>query len=234
MQLDQGITKFKCATIAEAEMVAACGAPDVLLAYQPVGPNVNRLIQLVRTFPGSSSRRSRRRGDVGALSAAAVECGRDGESVSRSGLRDAPDRRGARAGRRGALPADLTSPGLHAAGLHATTGIFTTPIWRPYTSLRHIVLAVLTLRDELVAGGLPCRRWSPAALRRFPSRAACLTSSAVPARGLLGSGYSTTLPDLDFLPAVLLLTRVVSKPGPNLICLDLGHKAVASEDHLRA
>ena len=51
MQMDQGITKFKCATIAEAEMVAACRAPDVLLAYQPVGPNVARLIQLARTFP---------------------------------------------------------------------------------------------------------------------------------------------------------------------------------------
>src|SRR3982751_4513709 len=42
MQMDQGITKFKCATIAEAEMVAGCGAPDVLLAYQPVGPNIAR------------------------------------------------------------------------------------------------------------------------------------------------------------------------------------------------
>src|SRR5258707_5463300 len=36
-QLDQGITRFKCATIAEAEMLAVAGAPDVLLAYQPVG-----------------------------------------------------------------------------------------------------------------------------------------------------------------------------------------------------
>ena len=52
MQMDQGITKFKCATIAEAEMVAACLAPDVLLAYQPVGPNVERFIQLVQTVSG--------------------------------------------------------------------------------------------------------------------------------------------------------------------------------------
>jgi D-serine deaminase-like pyridoxal phosphate-dependent protein len=29
--------KFKCATIAEAEMLGMCKAPDVLLAYQPVG-----------------------------------------------------------------------------------------------------------------------------------------------------------------------------------------------------
>jgi len=34
---------------------------------------------------------------------------------------------------------------------------------------------------------------------------------------------------LDFLPAVLLLTRVISKPATNRVCLDLGHKAVASE-----
>jgi len=47
----QGITKFKCATIAEAEMAAGCGAPDMLLAYQPVGPSVHRLIQLVEDFP---------------------------------------------------------------------------------------------------------------------------------------------------------------------------------------
>ena len=35
MQMAHGITKFKCATIAEAEMGAGCGAPDMLLGYQP-------------------------------------------------------------------------------------------------------------------------------------------------------------------------------------------------------
>jgi D-threonine aldolase len=50
-QLAQGITRFKTATVAESEMVAGCGAPDVLLAYQPVGPNIQRLAQLTRRFP---------------------------------------------------------------------------------------------------------------------------------------------------------------------------------------
>lgn len=35
LMMDAGIAKFKCATIAEAEMLAMCYAPDVLLAYQP-------------------------------------------------------------------------------------------------------------------------------------------------------------------------------------------------------
>jgi D-serine deaminase-like pyridoxal phosphate-dependent protein len=40
LQLAHGITRFKCATLAEAEMAALAGAVDVLLAYQPVGPNI--------------------------------------------------------------------------------------------------------------------------------------------------------------------------------------------------
>src|ERR1041385_8180340 len=52
MQVEQGITRFKCATIAEAEMTAAAGARDVLLGYQPVGPNVDRFLELAARFPG--------------------------------------------------------------------------------------------------------------------------------------------------------------------------------------
>src|SRR6476646_6524454 len=53
MMLNEGITKFKCATIAEAEMLAMINAPDVLLAYQPVGPKVNRLVQLIKVYPST-------------------------------------------------------------------------------------------------------------------------------------------------------------------------------------
>src|SRR5262249_25535743 len=51
MQLALGISKFKCATIAEAEMAASAGVPDLLLAYQPVGPGARRAVELVRRFP---------------------------------------------------------------------------------------------------------------------------------------------------------------------------------------
>src|SRR5438552_17605968 len=53
MMLDAGITKFKCATISEAEMLAMINAPDVLLAYQPVGPKINRLLQLFKQYPST-------------------------------------------------------------------------------------------------------------------------------------------------------------------------------------
>src|SRR5438045_6894086 len=51
LQMRQGITRFKCATIAEAEMLGMAGASDVLLGYQPVGPNIGRLAELLRIFP---------------------------------------------------------------------------------------------------------------------------------------------------------------------------------------
>ena len=50
-QITLGIHKFKCATIAEAEMVAAAGGTEVLLAAQPVGPHIARFIQLIKKFP---------------------------------------------------------------------------------------------------------------------------------------------------------------------------------------
>jgi D-serine deaminase-like pyridoxal phosphate-dependent protein len=43
LQVAKGITRFKCATIAEAEMTATSGGSDILLAHQPVGPNLVRL-----------------------------------------------------------------------------------------------------------------------------------------------------------------------------------------------
>ena len=46
---------------------------------------------------------------------------------------------------------------------------------------------------------------------------------------LYDHGYATRFPDLTFTPAALLLTRVVSRPRPGRICLDLGHKAVAAD-----
>ena len=51
MQLAAGISKFKCATIAEAEMGANCGAKEILLAYPSVGPRVKQLRQLAERFP---------------------------------------------------------------------------------------------------------------------------------------------------------------------------------------
>jgi len=51
MEREAGITKHKCATLREAQMLAEAGVTDILIAYQMVGPNVDHLVGLVRAFP---------------------------------------------------------------------------------------------------------------------------------------------------------------------------------------
>src|ERR1022692_1191683 len=53
MMMSAGISKFKCATIAEAEMMGICHAKDVLLAYQPTGPKLQRFISVIKKYPAT-------------------------------------------------------------------------------------------------------------------------------------------------------------------------------------
>ena len=42
-------------------------------------------------------------------------------------------------------------------------------------------------------------------------------------------GYSNLWPESPFKIAAVIVSRIISKPNKNLLCLDLGHKSVASE-----
>ena len=90
--------------------------------------------------------------------------------------------------------------------------------------------AVASLRRDLEADGLPVPRVVAGGSPTFPIHARRAGVELSPGTTVLwDAGYGTSLPDLPFLPAALLLTRVVSKPGGTRVCLDLGHKAVAAE-----
>jgi D-serine deaminase-like pyridoxal phosphate-dependent protein len=54
MQLARGITRHKCATFAEAEMLARAGARDIFLGYNLVGPNMTRARAFLRRYPDVS------------------------------------------------------------------------------------------------------------------------------------------------------------------------------------
>ena len=51
LEVGMGIVKHKCATFAEAEMLALGGARDVFLAYNLVGPNLARAVRYRKRFP---------------------------------------------------------------------------------------------------------------------------------------------------------------------------------------
>ncbi len=232
LQLKAGITKFKAATLAEVEMCAAGDAPDVLLAYPPVGPNARRLVELVRRFP--QTRFLTVLDDpvtVTELGAAAQAGGVEigvlldlNVGMNRTGIRPG-DEAFALYGRVAA------TPGLRVAGLHAYDGHLHQRELDQRTQAAEAAFAsVWAFRNRLQEAGL---------------EVPLLVASGTPTLPVLARepgvelgagttvfwdfGYADTYPDLDFQLAAVLLTRVISRPAPNHLTLDLGHKAVASE-----
>jgi len=233
LQLRLGITKFKCATIAEAEMVATCGAPEVLLAYQLVGPKLPRFIQLAKKCSKTKfSALVDNEVTLREVSRAATEaklkipllididCG-----MARSGIPA-----GAKARELYQLLASL--PGLEAGGLHVYDGHLQDSDLSVRTQKCEAAFApAAALRDELLKAGLPVPRIIAGGTPTFPIHARRAGVECSPGTCVLwDEGYGSTCKDLDFLHAALVLTRVVSKPGQNRLCLDLGHKAIAAEN----
>ena len=233
MQLAAGLTKFKCATIAEAEMVAQCGGPDVLLAYQPVGPNVKRLLELARKFP---------RTKVSAVADDAQAMRTLSDAFHAAGLRlellldldCGMHRTGVEPGPNAVELYRLISqlPGLIPGGLHAYDGHNQTPDeGERAVQCQAYMAPVRALRQELEQAGLPVPRIVASGTPTFPIHAQSPDVECSPGTCVLwDAGYGKKFKDLDFLYAALLLTRVVSKPDDNRLCLDLGHKAVAAEN----
>ena len=90
---------------------------------------------------------------------------------------------------------------------------------------------VQTMREAIAAAGLDVPTVVVGGTPTFPLHIRRTGVECSPGTSVFWDfSYSTILPDLDFAPAVVLLTRVVSRPAQNRLCLDLGHKAVASEN----
>jgi D-serine deaminase-like pyridoxal phosphate-dependent protein len=122
--------------------------------------------------------------------------------------------------------------GLRAAGLHAYDGHLHQQ--DPAERLRECEAAfvpVLALRRELEGMGLAVPVLVASGSPTFAMHARHHDRELSPGTTVLWDfGYADKHPDLPFFPAAVLLTRVVSKPGPNRLTLDLGHKAVAAEN----
>ncbi len=231
--LEEGITRCKCATIAEAEMAAGAGVRDLLIAYPIVGPNVARLLELTKRFP--ATRFSCIADDASAvehLSKAFSDSARKLEVMldidcgqHRTGVE--PGAEATRLYRLIAASTGLAPGGLHVYDGHihepdlAKRNALCTAAFSPVESFRKDVLALGLPVPRVVAGGTPT----------FPIHARNQAFECSPGTCVLWDfGYEDKFADLEFLVAAVLLTRVVSKPSVDRLCLDLGHKAVAAEN----
>jgi len=234
LMMDAGISKFKCATIAEAEMLGLCGPVDVLLAYQPVGPNLDRFIKLQQQYP-----------------LARFSCLVDHEDTAqllaklskRSGLKsDVFIDVNVGMNRTGILPKNVLDlyakvgemDGLTLKGLHAYDGQIHDHAFAIRSEKAAVIIDILNyLRAEIqtrfnqdaviVAGGTPT-------FTVYNNQTDFDCSPGTFA--LWDKGYQDAFEEQQFLTAALVVTRVVSLPESKLICCDLGHKAVAAEKPL--
>ncbi|MBL9175130.1 MAG: D-TA family PLP-dependent enzyme [Verrucomicrobiales bacterium] len=228
----QGITKFKCSTIAECEMVAGAGGEDVLLAYPLTGPNIRRFLELQRAVPGTRFRAvADDPATVHELSAAATA--QHAGIALLIDLNVGMNRTGIPAGDEAlALIAEIRRlPGLRWEGLHAYDGhLAIADVTARARQWASALGPVWRLRDRLQDAGHPAPLIVGGGTPTLPFFAGlpeveCGAGTPV----LWDFGQPLHNPDLDFLHAAVLLTRVVSRPLPGRLCLDLGHKAVASE-----
>ena len=235
LMLEAGFRKFKCATIAEAEMLATCKAPDVLLAYQPIGPKLKRFVKLMLTYP--ETKFSCLVDNIGAaveISAAAIK----NKIVIKVyiDLNIGQNRTGIAPGKAASqlyVDCDLL-PGIRPVGLHAYDGHLhdadfnirteaCNECFAPVSKLQADLVHLGYHQPVIVAGGSPT----------FPIHAKRKKVECSPGTFVYwDKGYQTMLAEQPFLTAALVVSRVISLPDETKICLDIGHKSVAAENEL--
>jgi len=232
LMLNAGIRKFKCATIAEAEMLAMAGAPDVLLAYQPVGPKANRLLVITQQFPSTR-----------------FSCLIDNAPAAKalSDLFNSYDFRlpvfmdlNVGMNRTGIRPNDAFSlydivhsfKGIDVIGLHAYDGHIRDSdlstrkrrcdeVFSQVNELQQQIKNKFNTELTIVIGGTPS--YSVHSMR---STGECSPGTFI----YWDKGYADMLKEQQFSFAALVVSRVISKPSADVICVDLGHKSIASEN----
>ncbi len=232
LMMKSGISKFKAATIAEAEMLAIIKAPDVLLAYPVIGPKIRRLIRLIKKYPDTKfSSLIDSTDGAQAVSVAFKVAGLTADvyidlnvGMNRTGI----------------LPEHalklynkiVSIPSINILGLHAYDGHLKDPdLKNRIENCKRAFAPVLKLKNEieliaghsltLVAGGSPTCFIHAAAGDRE-----CSPGTFI----FWDKGNSEHLPEQPFEWAALLICRVISIPSSDKICVDLGHKSVAAEN----
>ena len=234
LMMQSGISKFKCATIAEAEMLALVGSPDILLAYQPVGPKINRLIKLIKAYPESkfscvvdNSENVYFINNLCQKEDVVLDVFIDlNIGMNRTGIH--PDK---------ALDLAKTINSLKnliLVGLHGYDGhIHEQDLLQRQNEASKSYIAVENVHAEIqtlfpypllkVMGGSPT----------FPIHAKRTDCECSPGTFVFWDwGNKHQFPGIPFEYAALVICRIISIIDEHHVCVDLGHKSVAAENPL--
>ena len=231
MQIELGITRFKCATIAEAEMTAQAGAAHIILAYPLVGPNISRYLNLVAHFPQTVFYAIGDNFDQ--LSLLAAELQKKGMTMNVLIDTDIGMHRTG-------VPLDSLESlyercrnlkGISLMGLHCYDGHRNE---KDIESRKALVddtdKKVLQVQESIRRKGMICDLLVMGGTPSFPCRTEKPGVYLSPGTIFIGDwAYYVKFPDLAFTPGAALFSRVVSHQAGNTFTLDLGCKGIATD-----
>jgi D-serine deaminase-like pyridoxal phosphate-dependent protein len=229
--LSMGITRFKCATVAEAEMLADCQAPHIVLAYPLIGPNINRYLTLVSRYPqshfyaiGDDVEELKKLSDSASHFGIVIDTLLDiNLGMNRTGIctDEAVDM----------YQSCSTLPGISMCGLHCYDGHHNDKDLDIRTlRVEQALIKIRKLVQGLKAKGYACPIKIMAGTPSFPCHAKYEDEFLSPGTCfIMDYGYMTNMPDLPFVPAAALFTRVISHPAKGYFTLDLGYKGIAAD-----
>ncbi len=235
MMMQAGINKFKCATIAEAEMLAMINAPDVLLAYQPVGPKLQRFITLIKKYPATKfSCLIDNLISAKNIANAAIE--NNIEIPIYIDLNIGMNRTGIAPGDNAIelYEACAITKGILPIGLHAYDGhIRTRDIQQRTIECDKAFEETLIMQKKLIEKGFTAPVIIAGGSPTFPIHAKRKDIECSPGTFIYwDKGYQDLCPEQDFATAALVISRIISLPGETNLCLDLGHKSISPENEL--
>ncbi|MEM9525483.1 MAG: D-TA family PLP-dependent enzyme [Bacteroidota bacterium] len=231
LQVAAGIYKFKCATVAEAEMLGMAGAKDVLIAYPVQGPKVNRVLALIKKYPDTrfavlidnltSTKNIAKAAEITNQEVYVFIDLNNGHGRTGIALPQVP----------GLVKKAMELEKVKIIGLHCYDGHIRMAslaertaacqkAFRPVMELHAAINELLGREILLVAGGSPS----------FSVHARHHAAECSPGTWIFwDQRYGENYQEQEFQKAAVLATRVISKIDANTYCLDLGHKSVASE-----
>ena len=233
--IEHGVRNFKCATTLELLVACRSGAADVLLAYPVMGANARRARAIADQFPEV-------RISVLAENEEQVEQWRSSQVGVFLDINPGMNRTGIEQGHRDQVFRVLRAIAeaeLEFRGLHYYDGQYGELEEPERTRAAHAGYDCLLqlVRDieqpgvrvpEVITAGTPT---FPSSLAYQGFHGAGFMHRVSPGTIVYGDATSLAqLPgDYGYAPAVLVLSRVVSRPHEGIITCDAGHKAVSAD-----
>ena len=232
MQINMGITRFKCATISEAEMTAkAGGALYILLAYPLIGPNISRFVRLASDFTQTVFYAIG--DDFRQLNILSDEAGKAGIKINVLVDVDVGmHRTGVPIDKlEGFYERTATLKNILLKGMHCYDGhLHDSDLNIRKAKTEEIDREVLKIQESLSQKGLDCSVLVMGGTPTFPCRTGKDNMYLSPGTCFIGDwGYYKKFTDMAFLPGAAVLSRVVSHPTKNIFTIDLGSKGIASD-----